>query len=570
MSVNAVNYSYTESTLNYAFSNFDKCSLKGKVAKVALATLILTPGIGLLALAPGALLDVVNFVTVEEKSPNKSQEENNSFRKFDSKEDGIDYEIGKRESSPWISGRFTSWIINHTLMRGVVTVNWKESRIKKGKLKDFALIGADSLFLNTRHGDKLHACYFDALKFDKKLEGSGVKFATISFNHAFFKDVTPVWMLNNDGDKVDGLEISSQAATNDEFREFCCDMGYTILSKSGEKKLQYILVNTFSNIKGEGYLENTTIHPASHLDNSFFIFGGIQKEKSFLFNHNPSTDTENIDQLGDKARTTFFIAERLLSDGKMVKVKYKGKFIITSRKVASLLSKINANCNKEYSFLNLSEHKPVRELRGQTVVLTTHQTGSFLATAQEILEFLFLGMNVFAYDNAGKGLSKGMNTQETMNTAINTAGWFLKEQKKIAEESITFKGTCIGGVATSEASKMFPRATVWLNDAPQNCLDFVDFPILKNFIRKLTSWVFPDSDTLENLKKGSGKRIYSIAKTDTVIPKNHQESFKARVPLLKNGHYIKMPGGKHVNANWWEYPEVVNKLKGILAPPNNS
>ena len=79
--------------------------------------------------------------------------------------------------------------------------------------------------------------------------------------------------------------------------------------------------------------------------------------------------------------------------------------------LAGVADKNKLICNPLFRYEVTSIEQPTAKEAG-TVVLSMNQTNSFTQYTHEILTFLLEGMNVLGYDNAGKGLSTGSNSQE--------------------------------------------------------------------------------------------------------------------------------------------------------------
>jgi len=343
-----------------------------------------------------------------------------------------------------------------SLMRGAIR-NWDPDRIKNGKLEQFKSMGAESLRLNSPRGDSLHACYFSADKFDQEIEKMSGKIQDISIDHPFLRGTKPIELKKDGEEPCPGIIISSQAALDEGFQAFCKDMKYTILQDNSSENAQYILVPNAYNQAPEKSVDGWTVEEAGIYDGAFEIFNPQYLQgKAIVFDDPNKIDPENF----------------ILKESQLQQITYGGETFMCDAGLAQVLGRFDRKCKGNYEFLNIKKETPDRAaLHNKTAILTTHQTGTFTATSPEIIRFLLLGVNVFSYDNAGKGLSTGRNTKTHMTDAILRSGEFLKRNKGFQESDLIFKGVCAGGLPTSEAAKLFPESTVWVDQSPENIRD---------------------------------------------------------------------------------------------------
>ncbi|MCB1076114.1 MAG: alpha/beta hydrolase, partial [Simkania sp.] len=231
-----------------------------------------------------------------------------------------------------------------------------------------------------------------------------------------------------------------------------------------------------------------------------------------------------------------------------------------------------------------------------TVVLSMNQTNSFASYSHEILTFLFAGVNVLAYDNAGKGLSEGSNSEEGMTEAIRSAGQYLIEEKGLRQNQIVFKGQCAGGLPSSEAAKMFPASHVWVDQAPNTLAGtakgialqkakeasedkndnswFKTFsgiiPYVAPLVSGIASLTLPSYNVVENLKQNHGIQIYTIGVPDEngyggdeMVPIWERDEIEKAVRLNPMGYYLTITGGTHVT-DWWTDQDVAKSVDKIF------
>ena len=210
-----------------------------------------------------------------------------------------------------------------------------------------------------------------------------------------------------------------------------------------------------------GSVEDITIENRAHEQSvsSFFETNSL-KSRAIVFDGN----IEGIKQLfseGDEDVRGLKIEQ---SSWKMAE--YNGKvYLLDNAAAEGILLQAEMKGVKSCPFFRVEE-TPVSLNhdgdQGGAVVLSMNQTNSFSSYSHEILTFLFNGVNVLAYDNAGKGISHGKNSERGMTEAVRSAGDFLISEKDFEESQILFKGQCAGGLPTSEAGRIFPTSHVWV------------------------------------------------------------------------------------------------------------
>ncbi|WP_420422370.1 alpha/beta hydrolase [Simkania sp.] len=280
-------------------------------------------------------------------------------------------------------------------------------------------------------------------------------------------------------------------------------------------------------------------------------------------------------------------------------MRHEGKLYLIQKSEA--LDTLNSFERFNLNQLALSDIRPkdVRHPRlgvdRGTVVLSMHQTANFSAYSREILTFLLSGTNVLVYDYAGKGLSEGQNSQEGMTEAIRSTGQYLIEEKGLDETQIMFKGQCAGGLPSSEAGKMFPRAHVWVDQSPNTfasaTADIVEKKAekaaaeeegswLKTFsglllsakpvVQAVSSLTLPSYNVAENLSQNEGIQIYTLGVPDEagyggdeLVPDHDKEQIISQVTQNPRGHYLTITGGTHVT-DWWLDQNVAHAVDDIF------
>jgi hypothetical protein len=240
---------------------------------------------------------------------------------------------------------------------------------------------------------------------------------------------------------------------------------------------------------------------------------------------------------------------------------------------------------------------PVDTNLSGVILATMNQTNSFVQYTHEMLMFLLEGTNAFFYDNAGKGLSEGRNTQSGLVEAIETAYQYLNKVKKFPERKILVKGQCAGGVIASEAAKNHPAVQVWIDQSPNSFQDMVGSLFTEYLEQGLgvkgktdlksrsiqalgtvisysgASWaiskMLPNIMVSENLRKNGGYQIFTIGVPDekgiggdNLVPSQHAQEISQAV-VNRGGEFVPMKGATHVT-DWWKDPSAYQKCLHIL------
>lgn len=128
-----------------------------------------------------------------------------------------------------------------------------------------------------------------------------------------------------------------------------------------------------------------------------------------------------------------------------------------------------------------------------TVLLSMNQTNSYEQYSCEMLTLALEGVNVMAYNSAGKGLSQSTSstphTAEHINEAIETCYQYLTQHKGITDDKILAKGQCFGSAPTVWLGKEHPKINLMLDQAPASFVDGAVERVKKHLkISKETFW----------------------------------------------------------------------------------
>lgn len=522
-------------------------------------------------------------------------------------------EHGTQRSGPGYGTSVSSFINSRAVMRGA-SIDWNAERLIQGKLKQYQTIGGQPLTLTSQTGDKISAFHFDVQNFHSEIASMGGKLASLELHidHPFFETGEPV-TLSKAGttNNAPGMRIPYSSALESEFKnpkefiEFCNKMNYSLFWEDSLQPFETASWYHFNSMKQNLILVSNfdaktlgSMSPASSIE----IKNDEDARNRFtFFNDKPLTANgivfeNNLDDI-----------EELLTAGSGLKIensswnmiRHNGKlYLLDNDKFETALSQSEMRKVDQMSSFRLKEN-PVREpnieAERATVVLSMNQTNTFSSYSHEVLTFLFSGVNVLAYDNAGKGLSTGSNSEEGMTDAIRSAGQYLIEEKGLNQNQIIFKGQCAGGLPTSEAGKIFPASHVWVDQAPQTFSGAAKgivlrkgeeisqsqdeswlktfsglVPFLAPIVSGASSLVLPGYDVVENLNHNYGIQIYTIGVLDsrgyggdTMVPLHERDEIEKSVRLNPMGRYLEIKGGTHVT-DWWLDPTVAQSVHSLF------
>jgi hypothetical protein len=528
-------------------------------------------------------------------------------------------EFGKQESTPGYGTTATSFINSRAVLRGA-TLNWDKERLVSGKLDQYQKIGGEPLTLTTKTGDRISAFHFDVKNFHQEIEKMGGKATSleVQLNHPFFERAQPVNVKIGTGEKsADGVRIPYSAELESEFKnpgdflKFCQKMGYDIYWENGMQPFETASWWHFNSMKQNLILVSkfdTSLLKTGIQPNSIQIETAPEFGMSFtFFSHEPLRSKAYVfDEAHAENASNLFCGA--LNGGKGLKIEnsswnmisYEGKvYFLENPAVEQAMNFMEMKDLKGLGSITLSSRpiiQPKLDAERATVVLSMNQTNSFASYSHEILTFLFAGVNVLAYDNAGKGLSEGSNSEQGMTEAIRSAGQYLREEKGLRQNQILFKGQCAGGLPSSEAAKMFPASHVWVDQAPNTFSgtakgialqkakeaseDTNDSSWLKTFsgiipyvaplVSSVASLALPSYNVVDNLKENHGIQIYTIGVPDEkgyggdeMVPSWERDEIEKAVRLNPMGHYLTITGGTHVT-DWWLDPGVAKSVDKIF------
>ena len=527
--------------------------------------------------------------------------------------------FGEKETEASYGTEAASFINSRAVLRGA-TIDWNKDRLIEGKLSQYQQIGGEPLTLTTRTGDRISAFHFDVKNFHNEIERMGGQATSleIQMNHPFFSRAQPVKLTTTASSlKAEGVRIPYSADLESEFKnpgdflQFCKAMGFELFFEDEMQPFQVASWWHFNSMKQNLILvpkvdarmlkiatqpDAVKIADTREFGASFDLF---QKEpmrsNAYVFDAHHAEEASNL--FGGA-----------LSGGSGLKIensswnmiRYQGKvYFIEKPGVESALSLIESRHLMRLGTVSVSSRpviEPKLDAERATVILSMNQTNSFASYSHEVLTFLFAGVNVLAYDNAGKGLSEGSNSQEGMTNAIRAAGKYLTEKKGLRQNQLVFKGQCAGGLPSSEAAKMFPASHVWVDQAPQTFSgaakgialkkakaaseDESNTSWLKTFsgvipyvaplVSGAASLVLPSYDVVDNLKHNHGIQIYTIGVPDErgyggdeMVPEWERDEIEKAVRLNPMGHYLTITGGTHVT-DWWTDQNVAKSVDSIF------
>lgn len=259
--------------------------------------------------------------------------------------------------------------------------------------------------------------------------------------------------------------------------------------------------------------------------------------------------------------------------------------------------------NKDFKNLEMAPVQRV-DTKGQgTAILSMNQTEVYEQHTDEFLTFALEGVNVIAYNNGGKGLSKGLATTRSFNAAIESVYKYLTEIKQVPDHKILAKGQCFGGAPTSWLGKKHPKINIMIDQSPANFHDQVaniiekarkpsrlDIPeapsvspgfmhnlCFNYIINGLAKAVLCKYDIPENLRKNKGHKLihHNIPNDlgkggDKIVTERHIEQMVNAIGDEKGAINTLSfnPGGVHVT-NWfasnYTYDIVMNfvQLAGL-------
>jgi len=504
----------------------------------------------------------------------------------------------------------TSFINSRAVLRGA-TIPWDQGRLIEGKFKKYQKIGGEPLTLTTRTGDRISAFHFEVGNFHRQVEKMGGKFVDleIGMNHPFFERAQPVTLSTPHSNRSEAAvripyspELESEFKNPKEFLAFCKANGMKVFWENSMQpfevaswwhfnsmKQNLILVSSHDvkNLKIDSNPKDIQVEAADDFDWGNALFKSpTARTPAIVFEGNHEQATELFAREGLKFENSKW--SMISHDGKL--------YLVESTKATNLID-ASERLNGVISFKMTTRplETPNLDADRGTVVLSMNQTNSFASYSHEVLTFLLSGSNVLAYDNAGKGLSEGRNSQEGITEAVRTAGKYLIDEKKVGEHQIMFKGQCSGGLPSSEAAKLFPTAHVWVDQSPnsfssaaagiaekraQAASEEKEGGWLKTFsgaiirakpvIEGVTSLALPSYNVVDNLKQNFGVQIYTIGVPDErgyggddLVPLEDRDRIETHLRRNQMGYFIPMTGATHVT-DWWVDLSVAQNVDSIF------
>ncbi|WP_420421751.1 hypothetical protein [Simkania sp.] len=394
-------------------------------------------------------------------------------------------EFGKQEATGSYGTGLASFINSRAVLRGA-TIDWDKDRLISGKLDQYKQIGGEPLTLTTKTGNKISAFHFDVKNFHQSIEKMGGKATSleVQLNHPFFERGEPI-KVKTDGSthSADAVRIPYSAELESEFKnpgdflKFCQKMGYDLYWENGMKPFETASWWHFNSMKQNLILmpkfDSRSLKMATH-GGSAQIEKATEYGQSFVFFNTQPLQSKAYVFDEAHADEAFALFSGALNDGKGLKIensswnmiRHEGKvYFLENPAVESAMAVMESKHLNDLGSFTLSSRPvvaPKLDAERATVVLSMNQTNSYASYSHEILTFLFAGVNVLAYDNAGKGLSEGSNSQEGMTEAIRTAGRYLKEVKGLRQNQIVLKDNVLGVSHLQKLQRCFQLLTYGL------------------------------------------------------------------------------------------------------------
>lgn len=536
----------------------------------------------------------------------------------------IKYRSGQSEGEGFsaVGTSISSFINNRSVITGA-SKSWDPKRILDGKIEKFKQIGAEGVRLFTSTGDRIFGCHFSLENFHNKIQKMGGRFCVLDLHldHPFLKVSEDVIVINERTNQEYAAsrvpysrELENSFRNPQEFLDFCQRMGLQVVWEDTlspfeptswyqwSSRQQNVLVfsrGEIGRLRYGGAIEpRVEVRPEG---------GGCGlsdlrpcRSRAIVFEGNRDQVKQLFAGDGDQDRG-------LKIEGSAWKMlEYNGKTYLVKTPEAERLLSLAADRNIGTSPLFRMNETGVNPAEGRensgVVVLSMNQSNSFASYSHEILTFLFNGVNVFAYDNAGKGLSRGKNSEAGMTATLRGVGEFLRDTKGFRQEQVMYKGQCAGGPPSSHAGVLFPDSHVWVDQAPRNYAETaanmasvksedlreraerqedsylargVQFiasylPSLSPGVQAVSSCFVPSYDVINDLQQNRGMHIYTIGVPDEggfggdqLVSVAHVEAIRHHLGGDKRGLFLPMPGATHVT-DWWRDSNTLQRVKGAL------
>jgi hypothetical protein len=351
--------------------------------------------------------------------------------------------------------------------------NWDPDRLLAGKHVSFGQIGATHLQLRSKFNDTIDATYLEASSLANKLESFGGKrmqfHPNISGEDPYERKEVNISL--KDGTKFKALHINFSALQQTDGDLGPIESYYgakkmvIIQDKEGElyavPRATYESLNKSKQVKENELSEDVSSKDPVPMDELELAPAEQQGNTDFTgyYFDKKSPELQKVLENLEIGKTPWILKE------------YGDKAFLVKR---TDLPKIELCHRQDPSLANLSmkEAKPLESSGEQgTVLLSMNQTEVYEQYASEFLTFALEGVNVMAYNNGGKGLSKGGSDVGSINDAIETAYQYLRNVKQVPDNKILAKGQCFGGAPTAWLGRQHPNINVMIDQAPANFYD---------------------------------------------------------------------------------------------------
>lgn len=505
-----------------------------------------------------------------------------------------------------------------TIVRGALG-SWEFNRVAQKKVA-FQNLGGVNLSLNGPTGRTVDGCYLSCNKFFDQIEGAGGTFQEISLHpkpEMGFRGTEKVLVEVRDGE---GKEISIAAekidadnyeAANELRRAINVTGTILVDSETGSfllvpSEVQLVLHGRGA-IAEEGKISKIScrsIVPARGESSSIAPMRAIAFNKN---NRDYALLKKSMNKvIGSQVSTHLF-------------VEFGERVYFIPRGGEQLLSRGMDSQSSLSKYLDIG----VRELpRGEkaeprgTVIISQDQISKFEQRGGELITFLMAGMNVMAYNTAGKGESEGPPSYHNINASLEAAYLYVSREQQIPDERILAKGTCFGAAPTAWLGKKYPSINVMVDQNPSNFWDIAirtsnqlvslgegiisDYAerhgyerdsylvatnewLAKNLkdnflISSLAKVVFSGYDVSADLRENYGHKLININEEDfagwggdDLVPEGHPSKMVEGALLAADhpraeGKIIKFsiaPGGKHITS-WWTIPKSNRAVRSFL------
>jgi hypothetical protein len=457
--------------------------------------------------------------------------------------------------------------------------SWEQERIIH-KIEQFAQIGGMHIILAISSG-QISSCFFSQENFIESCQALGGTLVSITCDNELTRLTQPVKISDPRGDSWPGVEITVTESVipllTKTLRE---NSKLAVAKKDGNhqiiRDLQTIRPGDVLIISEKVQLADHARHKAVTESQTAAMSGGapstftwtVERAESFhpFFTAcipNPfraiafdSAKTSEVKHLMDSLK---------VEDSCGALVEHRGRLYLVDKKYKTF--------SMSPDFQERPESFPISANRSDVVILSMNQTSSYTQYSSEILSFLLMGLSVMVYDNAGKGLSTGLNTQLALMEVLEACGTYLKYQG-FTERQMIFKGQCAGGPASAAAAARFSGAGFWGDQCPDGFPETVATKSREymdstnwvcrylgiSYITKLgarigANLLLPSFSVSKALPDIKGPKIYTIgvqstrgAGGDSLVPRDQQ----ARLSAAAAVRYVPMSGGTHV-VPWMDY-----------------